>query len=98
MSQEDIYNEWNQSQGVLHGASRPVWASSQKPPRCANCDIDILWSPTVLQGKTYCCSGCAAGGPCCCDYSLYSSVNISGIIHYGPDEETLRKSEDLETS
>lgn len=66
----------------------------QKPPRCANCDIDILWSPNVVQGKTYCCSGCAAGGPCCCDYSQYKSVNISGVIHYGPDEEALNKSSD----
>lgn len=55
--------------------------------RCANCDIDILWSPTVIQGKSYCCTGCAAGGPCCCDYSQYHSVSISGVIHYGPDEE-----------
>ncbi len=36
---------------------------------CANCDIDILWTPTIVQGKAYCCTGCAAGGPCNCDYS-----------------------------
>jgi hypothetical protein len=55
----------------------------QKPPlRCANCDIDILWPPTVVQGKTFCCTGCAAGGPCNCDYSQYRSANISGVIHY----------------
>src|SRR5260221_430888 len=45
-------------------------------------DIDILWPPTVAQGKTFCCTGCAAGGPCNCDYSQYHSVNISGVIHY----------------
>ena len=50
--------------------------------RCANCDIEILWPPTVVQGKTFCCTGCAAGGPCNCDYSLYRSVTISGVIHY----------------
>ncbi len=50
--------------------------------RCANCDIEILWPPTIVQGKTFCCTGCAAGGPCNCDYSLYRSVNISGVIHY----------------
>ncbi len=50
--------------------------------RCANCDIEILWTPTVVQGKTFCCTGCAAGGPCDCDYSLYRSVNIAGVIHY----------------
>jgi hypothetical protein len=52
------------------------------PLRCANCDIDILWPPTIVQGKTFCCTGCAAGGPCNCDYSLYRSVNIAGVIHY----------------
>ncbi len=50
--------------------------------RCANCDIEILWTPTIVQGKVFCCTGCAAGGPCNCDYSLYRSVNISGVIHY----------------
>jgi hypothetical protein len=49
---------------------------------CANCDIEFFWSPTVVQGKVYCCSGCAAGGPCNCDYSLYRSVTILGVIHY----------------
>jgi hypothetical protein len=54
----------------------------QQPLRCSNCDIDILWPPTVVQGKTFCCTGCAAGGPCSCDYSQYRSTNISGVIHY----------------
>ena len=49
---------------------------------CANCDIDFFWSPTAVQEKIYCCTGCAAGGPCTCDYSLYRSVTIMGIIHY----------------
>jgi hypothetical protein len=42
-----------------------------KALRCANCEIEILWPPTVVQGKPYCCAGCAAGGPCSCDYSQY---------------------------
>jgi hypothetical protein len=50
--------------------------------RCANCDIEFLWQPTIVQGSVYCCSGCAAGGPCTCDYSLYRSVIIMGVIHY----------------
>jgi hypothetical protein len=50
--------------------------------RCANCDIEFFWSPTIVQNKAYCCTGCAAGGPCTCDYSLYSSVTIMGIIYY----------------
>ncbi len=55
--------------------------------RCANCDIDILWPATIVQGKTYCCTGCAAGGPCNCDYSLYRSVHISGTIYYGTEHD-----------
>ena len=37
-------------------------------PMCANCGIPIRWLPTVVDGKTYCCLGCARGGPCECDY------------------------------
>lgn len=58
--------------------------TSQVPQHCVNCEIEFLWPPIVVQGKTYCCTGCATGGPCCCDYSQYNSVNISGVIHYGP--------------
>lgn len=36
--------------------------------RCANCGIVIHWQPTIVDGKTYCCAGCAHGGPCECDY------------------------------
>src|SRR6266571_2188817 len=43
----------------------------QQTIRCANCDIDFLWAPIIVQGKAYCCTGCAAGGPCNCDYSQY---------------------------
>ena len=50
--------------------------------RCANCDIEILWLPIVVQGKPFCCTGCAAGGPCNCDYSLHRSITIGGVIHY----------------
>jgi hypothetical protein len=56
--------------------------AARPPLHCANCDIEILWTPTIVQRKAYCCTGCAAGGPCNCDYSLYRSVNISGVIHY----------------
>lgn len=35
---------------------------------CANCGIPIRWQPTVVDGKPFCCMGCAQGGPCECDY------------------------------
>jgi hypothetical protein len=37
-------------------------------PKCANCGIVIRWQPTVVDGRVYCCLGCAHGGPCECDY------------------------------
>jgi hypothetical protein len=79
-----MYAEGNRSQFIQHEATL---RGSQRhlPLRCANCDIEILWLPVVVQGKTYCCTGCAAGGPCNCDYSQYNSVNVSGVIYYGTD-------------
>jgi len=37
--------------------------------RCANCGIEIHWTPTAINGVSYCCLGCSEGGPCTCDYS-----------------------------
>ncbi len=71
----------------MQGDNQLFHRAQQKVFRCVNCDIEFLWPPTVVQEKTYCCSGCAAGGPCCCDYSRYTAINISGVIHYGPDAE-----------
>jgi hypothetical protein len=28
----------------------------------------IHWQPTIVGLEVYCCSGCARGGPCECDY------------------------------
>jgi hypothetical protein len=68
------------------GAKQPRVPRNEPAARqvshCANCDIEFFWPPTVVQGRVYCCTGCAAGGPCNCDYSLYRSVTIMGVIHY----------------
>jgi hypothetical protein len=78
-----MYAEGSQQDGKHIEESLEGKQSAQRQVvHCANCDIEILWAPTVVQGKTFCCTGCAAGGPCNCDYSLYRSVNISGVIHY----------------
>jgi hypothetical protein len=37
-------------------------------PVCTNCGIVIRWQPTLVDGRSYCCPGCAQGGPCECDY------------------------------
>ena len=39
---------------------------------CANCEIAFDWTPAVQAERTYCCTGCAAGGPCTCDYASLS--------------------------
>lgn len=36
---------------------------------CACCEIEIDGPPVIRDGQTYCCEGCAAGGPCTCDYT-----------------------------
>lgn len=76
-----MYTQGNQFSG---NNSEHLHRHGMQPPvlHCANCDIEILWPPTMVQGKAYCCTGCAAGGPCSCDYSQYRSVNISGVIYY----------------
>jgi len=78
--------ENTQQQGQRAGEPHEGTNGSQRQVmRCANCDIEILWTPTIARDTAYCCTGCAAGGPCTCDYSQYRSVNISGVIHYCPD-------------
>ena len=36
--------------------------------RCACCDIELTGSPLMVDGKPFCCAGCAGGGPCICTY------------------------------
>lgn len=81
-----------QARKIPLGEQQPVQKNKMQPAQrdaalrrtyhCANCDIEFFWSPTTVQGATYCCTGCAAGGPCDCDYSLYRSVTILGVIYY----------------
>ena len=54
-------------------------------PICANCGIEIHWQPTIVDGRTYCCPGCAQGGPCTCDYSNLPRIGESrAIIRHTP--------------
>lgn len=48
--------------------------------QCENCGILITWQPTVVDGHSYCCLGCAVGGPCSCDYSNLPSLEESRAI------------------
>jgi hypothetical protein len=81
MNAEDAPQQPSQKDSGLAGQGDLSWSV----PRCANCDIEILWPPVYRQGIAYCCTGCAAGGPCNCDYSQYHAVNVAGVIHYRPD-------------
>ncbi len=45
-------------------------ATQSDLPHCANCGVAIPWRPAIHRGKTYCCGGCAQGGPCYCSYDL----------------------------
>ncbi len=86
MKQEQ-HNPLDQQRRVQSAESQPTQAHFPKPAahqvfRCANCEIEFFWAPTVVQGRIYCCTGCAAGGPCNCDYSLYRSITVFGVIHY----------------
>lgn len=51
-------------EGVLWKGVREVMHQT----RCENCGIVIRWQPTIVESRTYCCPGCAQGGPCECDY------------------------------
>jgi hypothetical protein len=36
--------------------------------KCDSCDIELGAEPVRLSGRSYCCDGCSAGGPCYCTY------------------------------
>ena len=35
---------------------------------CDGCFAEFNWLPTEFEGQSYCCRGCADGGPCACTY------------------------------
>jgi hypothetical protein len=47
---------------------------------CATCGIVIRWQPTIVEGKAYCCPGCAEGGPCACDYDNLPQPGVSNPL------------------
>jgi hypothetical protein len=47
---------------------------------CANCGITIDWQPTIVDGKVYCCPGCAQGGPCECDYDNLPLMSVTRVM------------------
>lgn len=47
---------------------------------CANCAIEFDWTPVDQHGLTYCCSGCADGGPCSCEYDAPVAFTASTTL------------------
>ncbi|MEO5965279.1 MAG: hypothetical protein ABIR11_07420 [Candidatus Limnocylindrales bacterium] len=48
---------------------------------CASCDLWITDRPVYRMDETYCCVGCAHGGPCICTYE--QDVADDGVDHLG---------------
>jgi hypothetical protein len=42
--------------------------ASPRRGHCAACDGLITGRPVYRMDETYCCTGCAVGGPCVCTY------------------------------
>jgi hypothetical protein len=44
--------------------------SSPRRGHCASCELQLTGRPVYFMDETYCCTGCANGGPCVCTYEL----------------------------
>jgi hypothetical protein len=54
---------------------------SPRPGRCASCEGEVTGRPVYDRGLEYCCAGCAAGGPCICNYE--ADLAEDGVDHLG---------------
>lgn len=61
--------------------------------RCHNCGIIIRWQPTIIEGKAYCCMGCAQGGPCECDYDNLPQEDEANALVLRPTHDLQRRKE-----
>lgn len=48
------------------GAGRPDRGTDAALSRCENCKMTIDHEPYRKGERTFCCDGCAYGGPCIC--------------------------------
>lgn len=58
---------------------------------CQNCGIIIRWQATIVEGKVYCCLGCAQGGPCECDYDNLPQEDEAKALARRPVYELLQR-------
>ena len=64
--------------------------SSPRRGYCASCDAALIDRPVYRMDETYCCLGCAEGGPCVCTYE--ADIAEDGVDHLGllfPIEEVV---------
>ena len=47
--------------------------STDYPYTCVTCDVEIAGQAVFHVGLPFCCSGCAADGPCNCSYDVEAS-------------------------
>ncbi|HET9682161.1 MAG TPA: hypothetical protein VFP19_08990 [Candidatus Limnocylindrales bacterium] len=57
-----------------------VYASPRRG-YCASCDTLLTGRPVYHMDETYCCLGCAEGGPCMCSYE--EDLASDGVDHLG---------------
>ena len=50
---------------------------------CVGCEMTLDRPGVVYAGLTYCCDGCAAGGPCVCTYDDRVPSNADSVDHLG---------------
>ena len=65
-----------------------------RPIECANCLYQLDEPTVVVDGRSYCCSGCVHGGPCICSYNhtptrqasarQMAGSNIVPLLGYNP--------------
>ncbi len=53
------------------------------PVICVGCEMELDRPGVVYAGLTYCCDGCAAGGPCVCSYDERVPSNADSVDHLG---------------
>ena len=79
-----------------------MWGGDPSMKRCFSCDIELPDDLLIVAGRSYCCSGCSVGGPCCCTYEGHTAgpptnghadplltSELLGLINDGkPDERS----------
>ena len=57
---------------------------------CASCELLITGTPVYRMDESYCCLGCAQGGPCVCTYDAdmaEDGVDNLGLLFAIPEPE-----------